>query len=80
MNGESDGLFGSLAAVTPTFLGITNNGTSITMHWAGGGSGPFQVQQNTNLIATNWVTITTTTNSSVTIPNTNSAAFFRLLK
>jgi hypothetical protein len=50
------------------------------MHWAGGGSGPFQVQQNTNLIATNWVTITTTTNSSVTIPNTNSAAFFRLLK
>jgi uncharacterized protein (TIGR03118 family) len=78
INGESDGLFGSIAAITPTFIGITNNGASITLKWAGGGPGPFLVQQTTNLSGANWVTIVTTTNSIVTVPITNRAAFFRL--
>jgi uncharacterized protein (TIGR03118 family) len=78
INDESDGLFGSIAAITPTFIGITNNGTTITMNWAGGGAGPFLVQQNTNLLSTNWVTIATTSSSSVTVGKTNQAAFFRL--
>ncbi len=78
INGESDGLFGSIAAITPTFIGITNNGPGITMNWAGGGAGPFLLQQNTNLSGTNWVTIGTSSSSSVTVANTNTAAFFRL--
>jgi hypothetical protein len=79
INDENDGLFGSIAAVTPTFISITNNGSAITMGWAGGGTGPFQVQQNTNLLSTNWVAIITTSSSSVTVPRTSQAAFFRLL-
>ena len=80
INVENDGLFGSLAAVTPTFIGVAKSGTNITMNWGGGGAGPFQVQQNTNLLTTNWVTILTTTSSTITVPNTNPAAFFRLVK
>ena len=80
INDESDGLFGSLAAVTPTFISVVKSGTNIIMNWAGGGAGPFQVQQNTNLLTTNWVTILTTTSSTATVPNTNQAAFFRLQK
>jgi hypothetical protein len=78
INGESDGLFGSIAATTPTIIGITNNGTSVTINWAGGGAGPFLVQQNTNLSGINWETIATSSSSSVTVANTNHAAFFRL--
>jgi hypothetical protein len=79
INGQSDGLFGSLAAVSPTFTSITNAGSSLTLNWAGGGTGPFAVQESTNLSETNWVTVATTTNSSVTISPTNASAFFRLL-
>jgi hypothetical protein len=71
-------LFGSIAAITPTLTGITNNGSSVTLSWAGGGAGPFVVQESTNLVGTNWSTLTTTTNASVTISNTNQNAFFRL--
>jgi len=80
INDESDGLFGSITAVTPTFLGITNHASNITMNWAGGGAGPFQVQMNTNLAGSNWVTIATVTNTSITITNTAPSAFFRLQK
>jgi hypothetical protein len=48
------------------------------LSWAGGGAGPFVVQESTNLVGTNWSTLTTTTNASVTISNTNQNAFFRL--
>ncbi|HUC86317.1 MAG TPA: TIGR03118 family protein, partial [Candidatus Acidoferrales bacterium] len=78
INGQNDGLFGSIAAITPTFIGITENDSGITLNWAGGGAGPFNVQQNTNLLGTNWVTIATTTTNSVTLGNTNPAAFFRV--
>jgi len=79
INGENDGLFGSIAAVTPTFTSITNTGSSITLNWAGGAGGPFEVQESTNLSSSGWVTVTNTTNLSVTIPLTNQNAFFRLL-
>jgi len=77
-HGENDGLFGSIAAVTPTFVGITNSANAITLRWGGGGSGPFLLQQSTNLMAPNWVTIATLTTNSATVLNTNPAAFFRL--
>ena len=80
INGETDGLFGSIAAVTPTFIAATNNGTDITLNWAGGGPGPFLLLSSTNLASTNWVTVATVTNSPVTVPRTNPAAFFRLQK
>jgi uncharacterized protein (TIGR03118 family) len=79
INDEGDGLFGSLAAITPTFTGITNSGSSITLSWAGGGTGPFVVQENTDLSSTNWVPVVTTSNLSVTISITNQNGFFRLL-
>jgi uncharacterized protein (TIGR03118 family) len=80
INGENDGLFGSIAAVTPTFVSVTNNVNGITLSWGGGGAGPFLLQQNTNLLNTNWITIATLTTNSATVLNTNPAAFFRLQK
>jgi uncharacterized protein (TIGR03118 family) len=80
IDGENDGLFGSIAPLNPTLsIGLTNNAASITLNWVGGGPGPFFVQINTNFVSTNWVTVATATNSPVTIPNTNRASFFRLL-
>lgn len=78
INAENDGLFGSIAAVTPTFVGITNNASGITLTWAGGGSGPFTVLQSTNLDTNDWVSIGVLTTNSITVPNTNAAAFFQL--
>jgi len=80
INDESDGLFGSIAAVSPTFIGIANSVSGVTLTWAGGGAGPFTVQQNTNLLSTNWVAVATTNGSSITIANTNPTVFFRLQK
>lgn len=80
LNGEADGLFGSIAAVTPAFVGVTKNAGGVTLTWGGGGSGPFTVEQNTNLASTNWVPIAVLTTNSVTVLNTNPAAFFRLEK
>jgi len=80
INGEADGLFGSIAAITPTFIGMTNHAGNLTFNWAGGGPGPFQLLSSTNLTSTNWVTVATVTNSPVTVLNTNPAAFFRLQK
>jgi uncharacterized protein (TIGR03118 family) len=79
INGQDDGLFGSITAVFPTFTSITNTGTNLTLTWAGGGAGPFVVQESTNLSGSNWATIASTTNSSFTISPTNPSAFFRLL-
>ena len=79
INDESDGLFGSISPTTPTFTSITASGSSITLNWAGGGAGPFLVQESTNLSGTNWAAVVTTTNMSVALPNTNQHGFFRLL-
>jgi len=79
INDESDGLFGSIAPIAPTFTSITNSESGITLNWAGGGAGPFVVQASTDLSGTNWINVATTTNLSVTIANTNQAGFFRLL-
>lgn len=78
INGENDGLFGSIAAVTPTFVSMTNGVGGITFTWGGGGPGPFMLQQATNLVTPSWVTIATLTTNSATVSNTNPAAFFRL--
>jgi hypothetical protein len=77
INDESDGLFGSITPATPTLTGITNSGSSITLDWARGG-GPFVVQESTNLSRTNWATVATTTNLTVTVTSTNQHGFFRL--
>jgi len=79
INGEADGLFGSIAPTNPRFTSITNSGSSITLKWATGGTGPFVVQESTNLSGTNWATVATTTNLSATITSTNQSGFFRLL-
>ena len=79
INAENDGLFASVAPLTPAFTAITNSAPGITLNWAGGGAGPFLVQENTNLLGTNWITVATATNATVTIPATNQAGFFRLL-
>jgi uncharacterized protein (TIGR03118 family) len=79
INAENHGLFGSIAPITPTFTGITNSEAGITLNWAGGGAGPFVVQESPDLSGTNWVNVATTTNLNVTIAGTNQAGFFRLL-
>jgi len=80
IDGEENGLFGSISAVTPTFVGVAKNAGGITLTWGGGGAGPFTVQQSTNLLSTNWVAVAVVSTNSVTVPNTNSSAFFRLQK
>jgi len=80
INGENDGLFGSIAAVTPSFIAATNNASGITFTWAGGGTGPFTIQEITNVTSTNWINIAVVSTNSITIPNTSPAAFFRLQK
>ena len=79
INGQADGLLGSIAPITPTFVGITNSQTNLTLNWAGGGAGPFLVQQCYDLSVTNWVTVATNTNSTITLIPTNQNAFFRLI-
>jgi uncharacterized protein (TIGR03118 family) len=78
IDAENNGLFGSIAPVTPTFIGITNSSSGITLSWAGGGAGPFVLQESMDLSGTNWADVATTTSSSVTVPNTNQVGFFRL--
>jgi uncharacterized protein (TIGR03118 family) len=78
LNGEADGLFGSLAPVYPTITSITNKASGTALSWVGG-TGPFQLQMKTNLMDTNWVSVLTTTNHSVTNAFTQPSSFFRLL-
>jgi hypothetical protein len=79
INGEADGLFASVAPLTPSFTSITSSALGITLNWTGGGAGPFELLESTDLGGTNWTVVTTTTNLTVTIPATNPAAFFQLL-
>ena len=78
LNGEADGLFGSLAPVYPTIMNVANKLSGTTLSWVGG-PGPFQLQMKTNLTDTNWVSVLTTTNHSVTNAFTQPSSFFRLL-
>jgi uncharacterized protein (TIGR03118 family) len=78
LNGEADGLFGSLAPVYPTIMSIANEVSGTALSWVGG-TGPFQLQMKTNLMDTNWVSVLTTTNHSVTNAFTEPSSFFRLL-
>jgi uncharacterized protein (TIGR03118 family) len=78
LNGEADGLFGSLAPVYPTIMSIANKVSGTALSWVGG-TGPFQLQMKTNLTDTNWVSVLTTTNHSVTNAFTQPSSFFRLL-
>jgi len=78
LNGEADGLFGSLAPVYPTIMSIANEVSGTALSWVGG-TGPFQLQMKTILMDTNWVSVLTTTNHSVTNAFTEPSSFFRLL-
>ncbi len=79
INDEADGLLGSIASLTPSFTSVVSSAQGITFTWAGGGAGPFELLQSTDLTGTNWTLVTTTANLTVTVPATNPAAFFQLL-
>ena len=71
-------MFGSLAPVYPTIMSIANEVSGTALSWVGG-TGPFQLQMKTILMDTNWVSVLTTTNHSVTNAFTEPSSFFRLL-
>jgi hypothetical protein len=48
------------------------------LNW-NGGTGPFSIQENTNLDTTVWSNIATTTNFNLTVTNGASQAFFRIV-
>ncbi|MCX6928959.1 MAG: TIGR03118 family protein [Verrucomicrobia bacterium] len=64
LNGETDGLFGSLAPVTPTITSVADKGLISAMNWAGG-SGTFLLQKKASLSGTNWLDVLTTQNRSM---------------
>lgn len=77
LNGESDGLFGSLAPIQPTFLSATDGGLLTTVNWAGG-VGPFLMQKKNNLSESNWVDVLTTGTRSIPVAKEAAAGFVRL--
>ena len=63
-------------------LAVRQSGASATVSWPAY-AGSYSLEQSTNLSATNWMTVPVSptsdgTNSSVTLPITNLATFFRL--
>jgi uncharacterized protein (TIGR03118 family) len=80
IDGENHGLFGSIAAIAPTFTSVSNIASSATMtlNWVGG-TGPFQVQMKTNVTDPAWTALFTTTNHTATVTNTTPRGFFRVL-
>ncbi len=78
IDGETHGLFGSLAAVAPTFTSVSNAASSLTLNWVGG-AGPFQLEMKTNVTDVTWANVLITTNHNATITNTGPRGFFRVL-
>jgi uncharacterized protein (TIGR03118 family) len=77
--GETHGLFGSISPAN--FLRImsfsrTPAGLALTLV---GGTSPYLIQQKLNLADPTWANVTITTNLSLVLPQTNSAAFFRIM-
>jgi uncharacterized protein (TIGR03118 family) len=74
---EDHGLFGSFTAIAvPHFTGATVGADGLNLQWMGG-IPPYHLQIKTNLASPAWADLTTTTNTSATIPATSDAAFVR---
>jgi uncharacterized protein (TIGR03118 family) len=63
LNGEADGLFGSLAPITRFSPPPRINALIENLTWAGG-SGPFLLQKKSDLSESNWIDVLTTQNRS----------------
>lgn len=77
LNGENDGLFGSLAPVMPVFTTVSDKGIAAALNWAGG-SGTFLLQKRTGLTDSNWVDVLTTQNRAMTLAKDTLNGFVRL--
>jgi uncharacterized protein (TIGR03118 family) len=77
LNGEADGLFGSLAPVSPTFTSVADKGLTAALNWAGGSS-TFLLQQKASPSDTNWLDVLTTQNRAITVAKDTQSGFLRL--
>jgi len=69
-------------SLPPAVLGIAPSGTNVVLSWASPPGG-FELQKNSNLTTTNWLTVTnapavTNGQNQVTLSRSNSSQFFRL--
>ncbi len=76
-NGENDGLFGSLAPVSPVITTVADKGIAAGLNWAGG-SGTFLLQKKASLADSNWVDVLTTQNRAMTVAKETLSGFLRL--
>jgi len=58
-------------------VAISRSGGNVTLSWTGG-TGPFLVQRKGDLSDATWMNVATTASTSLTIPATDRAAFFRI--
>ncbi|HWW03514.1 MAG TPA: TIGR03118 family protein [Candidatus Acidoferrum sp.] len=77
LNGENDGLFGSLAPVMPVLTSIADKGLFAALNWAGG-SGTFLLQKKASLSDSNWLDVLTTQNRAMTAAKDTLSGFLRL--
>ena len=69
-------------SLPPAALGIAPSGTNVVLSWASPPGG-FELQKNSNLTTTNWLTVTnipavTNGQNQVTLSRSNTSQFFRL--
>jgi uncharacterized protein (TIGR03118 family) len=74
---EDHGLFGSISALSPTFLAVTDGGLSESLNWVGG-TAPFLLQKKASLSDPTWFNVLTTTNRSMILAKESDAGFYRL--
>ncbi|MBU6402520.1 MAG: TIGR03118 family protein, partial [Verrucomicrobia bacterium] len=77
-NFEDHGLLARVSPLTGVYLTsalLTNNGLAV--NWVGGRP-PYTVQTNGSLGSTNWVTLSTVTNQTATVPLSVAAGFIRI--
>jgi|GEM_PF-656954 len=72
------GSLGGSALESPYITSTVYGGNSLTINWING-IAPFSVQKNTSLGNANWSTVTTTTNTTATIPVSGAAGYLRVL-
>ena len=78
LNGEVDGLFGSLAPVDPLFVGAGDGGLVASFSWAGG-QGPFLLQKKSDAADPAWVDLLTTGSRAVTLAKDSPAGLLRVV-
>src|ERR1019366_6458283 len=69
-------------SLPPAALGIAPSGTNVVLSWASPPGG-FELQRNSNLTTTNWLTVTnapvvTNGQNQVTLSQSNTSQFFRI--